>query len=236
MAQSVTVFVIMRTRYRRDRPPGRDPEPELWEPQFWVLVTVPATDEAPLTLDGSAQGVRLLKEIRRFWESIDATVGDEVATRLWSVEVDVNDLGRLESLPGLIEERAAKLLGSPLHAAGLNDPLGDFGAEAGADFLLRPVMGPVKKVLNGLEIIGILVGALTGLYILTATCWDRLSRDIVSDFLGKLAGELREALTRQGVTDRPDVATRPPSATRPNDALGDPYDDVDDNGPAGPAF
>lgn len=248
MTQYVTVFVIMRTRYRRDGMPVRDPEV-----QFWVLVTVPATDEAPFVLDGSAQGVRLLKQTHRFWESVDATVGDEVATRAWSAKLDVNDLGRLEGLPGLIQERAAELLDSPLRAAGLNDPLGDFGAETGADFLLQPVMDPVKKALHGLEIIGIVVGTLTGFHILAATCWDHLGKDMLSDFVGKLAGELRERLRPQHeATDsttaagsqraseaihQPDPTTAPngEDATRDNDALDNPYGGPDENGPLGPA-
>lgn len=231
MAQYVTVFVIMRTRYLPDGMPERHPEP-----RFWVLVTVPATDEAPFALDGSAQGVRFLKEARRFRESMDATVGEEVTTRIWSAEeLDVNDLGRLESLPGLIQERAAKLLDSPFSAAGLNDPLSDFGAKAGADFLLEPVMGPVKRALHGLEIIGILVGALTGHHIVAATCWDHLCKDMLSDVLAKLAGELREALTRPEATDGPGEALSPPEATPPPAALDRPYDGLDDNGPLEPA-
>jgi hypothetical protein len=89
-------------------------------------------------------------------------------------------IGMPEKLKGLVDEP----LGAAAGVIGMPAPAAVFSGDVAGTLLLRPVMEPVENALHGLEIVGAIVGLVTGLHGLSALCLKHLVHDRITKMLG----------------------------------------------------
>jgi len=179
--------------------------------EIWVVATPGRKPDGELNAGGELK------------EGIADVAADRVIGMAWKIDdlsagTAATLIGMPEKLQGLIDE--------PLIAAAgfvLPGPLGSFTGEVAGTLLLKPVMEPVGKFLDGLEIVGAFAGVVTGQPGLSALCLKHLVRSRMTRLLGDafkraIGGADKAPDRRKSPPVRPEAArgaTEPETASRP---------------------
>lgn len=134
--------------------------------------------------------------------AIDDVMADRVERMVWKIDdVPEDQVADLLNLPDGLQALAVTPLDTLTRAAGLAAPVASFSSDVAATMLLKPIMEPVKSALHGLEVVGTIIGLLTGAHGLVVTCVKHLIRDelgsMLSDGFGRTIDAANEALGRE---------------------------------------
>jgi hypothetical protein len=208
--QQQTVFVTCYVcrRKRRRRPwAGQDG----YELLFFSEVRGDETAAGSPTAAGHwapAAAVRVAGQIRAGERVSVADIlgGQAAGVIMTSVCRSENDAaGIVTGLPGIVQAQAAKLLAPQAARADIPLPAASIGADVVAAQLLGPAFRPVTKAAHALEVIGVVVGLVTGMPGLAVFCLKCLVHDELHSVLGQAVGQL-VALPDMALGDQPSPA------------------------------
>jgi hypothetical protein len=152
-------------------------------------------------------------------EDLKQAIADVAAARVTGAAWKIDDLseGQAARLIGM-PDKLQGLVDEPLRAAagatGMPDPVAAFSGDVTGTLLLKPVMGPVKKALHGLEIVGAIAGLVTGLHGLSALCLKHLVHDRITEILGDAFSRAISQPRARELDERPSTATGPEAPGR----------------------
>jgi hypothetical protein len=108
-------------------------------------------------------------------QAIEAVAAGRVEGMAWKID-DLSERGaaRLIGMPGRLRVLAGEPLDTLARAAGVPAPAASFSGDVASSMLLKPILAPVDSALRDLEIVGAVIGLLTGLHWLSVTCVKRL--------------------------------------------------------------
>jgi hypothetical protein len=189
----VSVTLHVSRRKRRGSFPGEKGE---ITDQVWLVVEMRPADEAcscseaELNPARSATGSGTFDEQLR--EAVAVSLADCVEQEFWEIDDLSNDqlASLVANLPDLVKSLAAEPLARLASAAGAPAPAAAFGADVSAALLLKPVLEPLERTVHAFEVVGIVVGLVTGLHPLTVICAKHLAHDGVGSVLAAVPKRL----------------------------------------------
>ena len=117
------------------------------------------------------------------------------------------------SLPDSVKTLVQEQLDGLAQVAGVPAPVASLGADVTANLVLSPVLRPVENDLHTLEVVGIVVGLVTGLHPLAIICAKHLAHDELNSMLATAIKQAMSSPSTETLDGMPSVAER--SATEP---------------------
>jgi len=188
---TVTCYVIRRRRCDIAHDRGlvvRDEDEyvyEVWLVFEYRLQPDPDARELPAATVLTAQAAAGVT--KRLQEAVAEVAADRTAGMAWHADrlSGAQAADFVFSLPATVET----LAGAPLSAAagqvGIPAPAVPFGTDVITAALLKPVLGPLETAVHVVEIVGTVIGLVTGLHLLVVTCVSHLAHDELSSALAR---------------------------------------------------
>jgi hypothetical protein len=130
----------------------------------------------------------------RLNEALAESMADRIAEMTWKIDDGLSDgqvADLVASLPDRVKTIAQGKLDSLAQVAGVPAPVALLGADVTATLVLSPVLKPVENGLHTLEIVGIVIGLVTGLHPLVIACAKHLAHD---EFGSMLTTAIKQAM------------------------------------------
>jgi hypothetical protein len=176
----VNCYVLRRRRLRRAARGLAEEKQYEYVYEMWVVSEAVSVTAATAVADSGDTTVGALMD--RLTKSVADVAAGRVEGLIWkSADLPGQQaLNLVADLPDIVRELAAKQLGGAPEAAGVAAPVAVFGSQVAAAFGLEPVLGPVEDFLHGLELVGVLIGVVTGQMHLAVLCTEHWLHDEVS--------------------------------------------------------
>lgn len=148
-------------------------------------------------------------------QAIAGVAAGRVTATIWKIDdLSEGQAAALIDMPDKLQRLVDEPLRAAVGATGMPDPVAAVSADATGTLLLKPVMGPVKKALHRLEIVGVIAGLVTGLHGLSALCLKHLVHDRTTRMLGEA---FSRAISQPGAREldkRPSADAGPEAPSR----------------------
>jgi hypothetical protein len=223
MSQPVRMVTCYLCRRKRR---GTDPDRDEIFYQVWLHVEAHTAGEAaPLAepvLDTALNhsSAELLRE--QLIEDLSEGLADSLEDSVWKTVDDLSGQQFADFIANLPDSMKA-VLGDPVESmatsAGVALPVARLGGDVAATLVLRPILEPVEKTVHGLEVIGIVVGLVTGMHPLIIVCAKHLAHDELGSLAAAGFEQFMKAPETHELTKKPSVVGSP--ADQPTE-LGEP--------------
>lgn len=181
-----TVTWYVSRRKRRGLRPGKEDEVTY---QVWLVLAV-CPEVADTASEPAVNHCLDVGTGHKAGERLKEAVAEVLAGRLegvvWKTTDDLSEeqvAGLLAGLPDMVKTLALKPLDMLGDAAGLPALVVSLGADVTATLVLEPVLEPLQSTVRVLEVVGIVLGLVTGLHPLVITCVKHLAYDELGDAL-----------------------------------------------------
>ena len=125
-----------------------------------------------MTSTSSLAGKRVL--VTGGSRGIGAAIVRRLASQGATVAVNYRSDRAAADAPDTVRSLAVAPTAALLSLAGVPGPAASFGADVTTAALLKPVLGPLDGAVHAFEVVGVVVGLLTGLHPLVITCMSHL--------------------------------------------------------------
>lgn len=182
--------------------------------ELWLFaVTGPlGTDVIPQRLLDGARDASAIAELRdRLKDAWAETLAGDIEETVWKID-GPSDERQMTSLVASLPDSATTLVQDQLAGlardTSIPAPVASLGAGVTATLVLSPVLKPAEEVLHSLEVVGIVLGLVTGLHPLVIVCAKHLAYDEFGSALTRTIKHATEGSTLATVSgldsqDRP---------------------------------
>jgi len=209
-----TVAIVTRHACRRKRRGLRFGKEDEVTYQVWLVLVV-CPERADTASEAAVNHCLDLGPAHKADEPLKETVAEVLAGRLegivWKTTDDLSEgqvAGLLAGLPDMMKTLAEKPLDILGDAAGLPAPAVSFGADVAVTVVLKPVLEPLQSTVHVLEVVGIVLGLVTGMHPLVITCVKHLAYDELGDALTRAFEQILSPTGAQALDTQP-PALRP---------------------------
>lgn len=153
----------------------------------------------------------------RLNEALAESMADRIAEMTWKIDDGLSDgqiADLVASLPDSVKTIVQEKLDGLAQVAGVPAPVALLGADVTATLVLSPVLKPVENGLHTLEIVGIVIGLITGLHPLVIACAKHLAHD---EFGSMLATAIKQAMKSPSSQTLADSGAADHEATQPQE-------------------
>jgi hypothetical protein len=211
MTATVTCYVC-----RRERPPGWPRRRKKVTYQVWLVRRrriVTAVPPVPaFTASRDLRQAEATEHGSALTDALADVAGSRAVEAIWHSADDLSEgqvAAFVAGLPDTIQSLTAALIATPLDAAGMAPVVASLGADLTSTLLLSPVLEPLETTVHAFEIVGVAIGVLTGLHVLTLFCVKHLAHDKLSHLLSSAFKECitgaRKALEEVSVPQSAEV-------------------------------
>ena len=157
--------------------------------QVWLVCQrrdEPVSAPSRVLVDPSLRADAAEKYEDRLQKAIAKVAADRTEKRIWKSAGDLSGnqaFDLITKLPDAITEQAEKLLEAPGAAVRLPPIEVSLGAETAAALVLEPVLEPIEIAVLTIEVIGVVIGTLTGPHGLAIYCIKHLAYSKLGDVL-----------------------------------------------------
>lgn len=197
MSQRTRTLTFVYRRKRRGR--GLRKNKDMY--QVWVLTEVITEEEARYLPESALKRGTIESLCEHLKEALAKSMADRVQQMVWKSADNLSEqqaADLIANLPDMAKMPVETLTDKLATAARVPAPVAELGSDTIATFVMRPVLEPAERALHGLEVIGIVVGLVTGLHPLAMLCVKYLAHD---EFGSVLASGFERLLASPGVRE-----------------------------------